>query len=123
MMRIGSGKAGRSARMRGLCPKRYQSGMMDRRGRITGQGPGLLRRMLVQVGWGMQRREGRGKAVFEQLCGSRSRRKQAVVALARRSWSGAGRCCATAACGIRIPGPAPHRHSTDNELTRREAPS
>ena len=69
----------------GLVPKQYQSGTMDRRGRITGHGPGLLRRMLVQVAWGMQRREGRGKAVFEQLChGSRARRKQAVVALARR---------------------------------------
>jgi transposase len=69
----------------GLVPKQYQSGTMDRRGRITGQGPGLLRRMLVQVGWGMQRREGRGKAVFEQFChGSRTRRKQAVVALARK---------------------------------------
>jgi len=69
----------------GLVPKQYQSGTMDRRGRITGQGPGLLRRMLVQVAWGMQRRQGRGKAVFEQLChGSQTRRKQAVVALARK---------------------------------------
>lgn len=69
----------------GLVPKQYQSGTMDRRGRITGHGPGLLRRVLVQVAWGMQRREGRGKAVFEQLChGSRTRRKQAVVALARK---------------------------------------
>lgn len=69
----------------GLVPKQYQSGTMDRRGRITGNGPGLLRRMLVQVAWGMQRREGRGKAVFEQLChGSPARRKQAVVALARK---------------------------------------
>lgn len=69
----------------GLVPKQYQSGTTDRRGRITGHGPGLLRRMLVQVAWGMQRRGGRGKAVFEQLChGSRTRRKQAVVALARK---------------------------------------
>ena len=69
----------------GLVPKQYQSGTMNHHGRITGHGPGLLRRMLVQVAWGMQRREGRGKAVFEQLChGSRSRRKRAVVALARK---------------------------------------
>lgn len=66
-------------------PKQYQSGTMNHQGRITGQGPGLLRRLLVQVGWGVQRRGRRGKEVFEQFChGQRSRRKQAVVALARR---------------------------------------
>jgi transposase len=69
----------------GLVPKQYQSGTMNRQGRITGQGPGLLRRILVQVAWGMQRREGRGKQVFERLChGQKTRRKQAVVALARK---------------------------------------
>ncbi len=70
----------------GLVPKQYQSGQMNRLGRITGQGPGLLRRVLVQVAWGLQRRtETRGHAVFERLChGQRARRKQAVVALARK---------------------------------------
>jgi len=70
----------------GLVPKQYQSGQMNRLGRITGQGPGLLRRMLVQIAWGMQRRtDTRGHAVFERLChGQRTRRKQAVVALARK---------------------------------------
>jgi transposase len=59
---------------------------MNRLGRITGQGPGLLRRVLVQVAWGLQRRtDTRGHAVFERLChGQRTRRKQAVVALARK---------------------------------------
>ena len=70
----------------GLVPKQYQSGQMNRLGRITGQGPGLLRRVLVQVAWGLQRREQtRGHAVFERLChGQRTRRKQAAVALARK---------------------------------------
>ena len=70
----------------GLVPKQYQSGQMNRLGRITGQGPGLLRRVLVQVAWGLQRRtDTRGHAVFERLChGQRTRRKQAVVALARK---------------------------------------
>ncbi len=70
----------------GLVPKQYQSGQMNRLGRITGQGPGLLRRVLVQVAWGLQRREEtRGHAVFERLChGQRTRRKQAAVALARK---------------------------------------
>lgn len=31
----------------GLVPKQYQSGQMNRLGRITGQGPGLLRRVLA----------------------------------------------------------------------------
>lgn len=67
-------------------PKQYQGGQMNRLGRITGQGPGLLRRVLVQVAWGLQRRSGsRGQAVFERLChGQRTRRKQAAVALARK---------------------------------------
>ena len=69
----------------GLVPKLYESGIMKRQGRITGCGPGLLRRVLVQVAWGMQKHEGRGKAVFERLChGQRTRRKQAAVALARK---------------------------------------
>lgn len=70
----------------GLVPKQYQSGQMNRMGRITGQGPGLLRRLLVQIAWGMQRRtETRGHAIFQRLChGQRTRRKQAVVALARK---------------------------------------
>ena len=69
----------------GLVPKQFQSGQMDRQGRITGQGPGLLRKVLVQVAWGMQGRAGRGKEVFERMChGQKNRRKQAVVALARK---------------------------------------
>ena len=77
--------AGQIGAYAGLVPKQYQSGQMNRQGRITGQGPGLLRKVLVQVAWGMQRREGRGKIVFERLChGQKTRRKQAVVALARK---------------------------------------
>ena len=69
----------------GLAPRQFQSGMMDHHGRITGQGPGLLRRVLVQAAWGMQRQEGRAKVVFERLChGQKTRRKQAIVALARK---------------------------------------
>ena len=69
----------------GLVPKQFQSGQMNRQGRITGQGSGLLRKVLVQVAWGMQGRAGRGKEVFERIChGQKTRRKQAVVALARK---------------------------------------
>jgi transposase len=78
--------AGQVSAYAGLVPKQYQSGQMNRLGRITGQGPGLLRRVLVQAAWGLARREGtRGKEVFDRLChGQRTRRKQAAVALARK---------------------------------------
>jgi transposase len=77
--------AGQISAYAGLVPKQFQSGQMNRLGAITGQGPGLLRRILVQVAWGMQKRDGRGKIVFERLChGVKTRRKQAVVALARK---------------------------------------
>ena len=39
----------------GLVPKQFQSGSMDRRGRITRRGPGLLRKVLVEAAWLMQR--------------------------------------------------------------------
>jgi transposase len=77
--------AGQVSAYAGLVPKQFQSGEMNHQGRITGQGSGLLRRVLVQVAWGMQRREGRGKQVFDRLChGQKTRRKQAVVALSRK---------------------------------------
>jgi transposase len=69
----------------GLVPRQFQSGTLDHLGRITGQGPGLLRRVLVQAAWGMQRKETRAKIVFERLChGQKTRRKKAAVALARK---------------------------------------
>src|SRR5688572_28073423 len=69
----------------GLTPRRYQSGQIDRQGRITRAGCGRLRKVLVQVAWGMLRHNPHGKAVFERLCkGQTTRRKQAAVALARR---------------------------------------
>jgi transposase len=69
----------------GLVPRRYQSGEMDRHGRITKAGCGKLRKVLVQVAWGMLRHNARGQAVFNGISkGHKTRRKQAAVALARR---------------------------------------
>ena len=39
----------------GLVPRQFQSGEMDRRGRITRRGPRLLRKVLVEAAWMMQR--------------------------------------------------------------------
>jgi transposase len=69
----------------GLTPRRYQSGQSDRSGRISRAGSGTLRKLLVQVAWGMLHHNEQGKAIFDRLCkGQKTRRKQAAVALARR---------------------------------------
>src|SRR5262249_15823514 len=39
----------------GLVPRQYQSGELDRRGRITRRGPALLRKLLVECAWVMLR--------------------------------------------------------------------
>jgi transposase len=69
----------------GLTPKQYESGTMKRAGRISRHGPALLRALLVEVAWLVKRYNSWGDAVFQSITkGQRSRRKQAIVALARR---------------------------------------
>ena len=68
----------------GLVPRQYQSGEDDRRGRITKRGPAVLRKLLVQCAWAMLRYNAWARAVFERLSRGKARRKQAVVALARK---------------------------------------
>jgi len=69
----------------GLTPRRFQSGSMDRQGKISGAGDELLRALLVEVAWSSRRWNPWMKGVYERaLRGSRSRRKIAIVALARR---------------------------------------
>lgn len=69
----------------GLTPRRYQSGTMDRQGKISGAGNGLLRSLLVEVSWLGRRWNGWMKGVYERaLRGSPARKKIAIVALARR---------------------------------------
>ena len=69
----------------GLTPRRYQSGSMDRQGRISGQGSRLLRALLVEVSWLGLRYNASMAAVYEHVRrGSDSRKKIAIVAVARR---------------------------------------
>jgi transposase len=68
----------------GLVPRQYQSGEDDRRGRITRRGPAVLRKLLVQCAWAMLRYNAWARAVFDRLSRGKARRKQAVVALARK---------------------------------------
>jgi transposase len=69
----------------GLVPRQYQSGETDRRGRISKRGPGLLRKMLVECSWLMLRYNTWAQRLVQRLSrGQRTRKKQAVVALARK---------------------------------------
>jgi transposase len=69
----------------GLTPRQFESGAMSRQGRISGRGNKLLRALLVEVSWLMQRFNPHLRAIFERVCrGSKTRRKIAVVATARR---------------------------------------
>jgi transposase len=69
----------------GLVPRQYQSGQMDRQGRISGQGDRRVRALLVEVSWIGQRYNPWMQETFARVCGgSRTRRKIAIVAVARR---------------------------------------
>jgi transposase len=69
----------------GLVPSQYQSGVTDRRGRITRRGPRLLRKLLVECAWCCVRYNAWARAVYLRLSrGGVSRKKPAVVALARK---------------------------------------
>lgn len=69
----------------GLVPRQFESGTMKRQGKISGRGNKLLRALLVEVSWLMRRYNGHLSGVFDRVCrGSKTRRKIAVVATARR---------------------------------------
>jgi transposase len=68
----------------GMVPRQYQSGETDRRGRITRRGPALLRKLLVECGWVMLRYNAWARAVYQRLSRGKARKKQAIVALARK---------------------------------------
>ncbi len=69
----------------GLVPRQYQSGEMDRRGRITRRGPAILRKLLVECSWCLLRYNRWAQAVWLRLTkGGTTKKKQAIVALARK---------------------------------------
>jgi transposase len=80
--RFGSGK--QVSAYAGLVPRQYQSGELDRRGRITRRGPALLRKLLVECAWVMLRYNNWARAVYQRLSRGKARKKQAIVALARK---------------------------------------
>jgi transposase len=68
----------------GLVPRQFQSGETDRRGRITRRGPALLRKLLVECAWVMLRYNPWARTVYQRLSRGKARKKQAIVALARK---------------------------------------
>jgi len=69
----------------GLVPRQYQSGESDRKGRITRRGPGVLRKLLVECPWAALRYNAWARATYARLTrGGVTRKKPAIVALARR---------------------------------------
>ena len=69
----------------GLVPRQYQSTDTDHRGRITKRGPRTLRKLLVECAWVMLRYNAWARAVYQRLThGGKARKKQAIVALARK---------------------------------------
>lgn len=75
----------------GFTPRRYQSGEMDRTGRISKRGNPLLRMLLVQAGWASLQYTW-AREIYNRVCrGSTKRRKIAIIAVARhilmRCWA------------------------------------
>src|SRR5262249_38922536 len=69
----------------GLVPRQFQSGASDHRGRITRRRPALLRKLLVECAWCCLRYNAWARVVYQRLThGGKVRKKQAIVALARR---------------------------------------
>lgn len=69
----------------GLTPRQYQSGSMDRQGRISGCGNRLLRALLVEVSWmGLRHNQWMRQTYQHLLRGSPSRKKIAITAVARK---------------------------------------
>ena len=69
----------------GLVPTQYQSGVTDRKGRIARRGPAVLRKLLVECAWCMPRYNPWARAQYARLTGGgTSRKKPAIVAVARK---------------------------------------
>jgi transposase len=69
----------------GLTPRRFQSGQMDRQGRISKRGSHRLRQVLNQAAWMAVRWNKAMRAVYLRISGNQAgRRKLAIVAVMRK---------------------------------------
>jgi transposase len=69
----------------GFVPRQYQSSELDRRGRISKRSPKTLRKLLVECAWCLLRYNAWARTLYQRLThGGKVRRKQAIVAIARK---------------------------------------
>lgn len=69
----------------GLVPRVHQSGKTCIHGKITKAGNRYVRSLLINCAWQAVRRDPWAQEIFDRVCkGSKRRRKQAIVAVARR---------------------------------------
>jgi transposase len=69
----------------GLTPRRFQSGQVDRNGRISKRGNRVLRRLLNQVAWLSLRYNPWARQTYERIrAGRADRKKIAITAVSRR---------------------------------------
>ena len=70
----------------GLCPSSYESGLAkNRKGHITRQGPGRVRKVLCQAAWASVRLDNDTRATWVRIQGNKpSRGKIAIVAIMRK---------------------------------------
>ena len=69
----------------GMVPKQFESGQMSRQGRVTKQGNAMLRTLLVEASWVALRYNPRLRSIYRRIAAnSKTRRKIAIVAVARR---------------------------------------
>lgn len=70
----------------GLCPSSSESGEAnDRKGHITRQGPGRVRKVLCQAAWAAIRNDSSWRATWERIKGGKPKQgKKAVVAIMRK---------------------------------------
>ena len=110
----------------GLVPKELDSGETVRRGPITKQGSRLLRSLLVEVAWAGLRHNQWVRETYQRLSGGKkSRKKIAIVAVARRLLVRCWPCCGMAPVGAlpyprsaSQPGGRSNRGSEDQGETR-----
>ncbi len=69
----------------GLVPRQYQSGQIDRNGRISKRGPRTLRSILLECAWCSTRYNAWAKQTDDRIRGGQAtRKKKAGIALARK---------------------------------------
>ena len=81
LKRFASGK--KIAGFAGLTPSEHSTGQTERKGRITGMGPGFIRATLRENSWAAIRKDPVLLAKFHRVWKATGRKKKAIVAVAR----------------------------------------